>query len=73
MEKTRGSHPAREVALSQDQSHQTYIGETRQLLPFEDRRRNIFSEMLKDYGGKQYRITVKTNLFVNQKSRSEFN
>ena len=73
MDRTRGCQPAREVALSPDQRHQTYIGEARELLPFEDRRRNIFSEMLKDYGGKQYRITVKTKFIVNQRSRLETN
>jgi len=59
MERTKGSHPARQVAPSLDHRHHTYSGEARQMLPSEDRRRKIFSEVLKEDGGKRYRITVK--------------
>ena len=59
MERTRDSHPARQVAPSLDHRHHTYSGEARQMLPSEDRRWKFFSEVLKDDGGRWYRITVK--------------
>jgi len=59
MERTKGGHPTRQVAPSLDHRHHTYSGEARQILPSEDRRRKLFSEVLKDDGGKRYRITVK--------------
>jgi len=47
------------MAPSLDHRHHTYSGEARKMLPSEDRRRKLFSEVLKDDGGKRYRITVK--------------
>jgi len=47
IERTKGSHPARQVAPSLDHRHHTYSSEGRQMLPSEDRRRKLFSEVLK--------------------------
>jgi len=59
MERTSGSHAVRQVAPSLDHMQHTYSGEARQMLPSEDRRRKLFTEVLKDDGGKRYRITLK--------------
>jgi len=56
MERTKGRHTARQVAPS---LYHTYSGEARQMLPSKGRRMTLFSEVLKDDGGKRYRITVK--------------
>jgi len=53
MERRKGSHPARQMAPYLDHRHLTYSGETRQILPSEDRRRKLFSEVVKDDSGKQ--------------------
>ena len=59
MERTRGSQPLRYVAPSMDHRQYTYIGEPRQVLPYEVKRRKLFSEVFKDEGGKRYSITLK--------------
>jgi len=59
MERTKCSHPARDLAPSLDHRRHTYSSEARQMLPSEERRRKLFSELLKDDGGKRYKITVK--------------
>jgi len=69
LERTRDSHPARQVAPSLDHRNHTYSGEARQMVPSEDRRRKLFSEVLKDDGGRRYRITV--NAKNNSQSTEE--
>jgi len=46
MERTKAV-PSRQVAPSLDHRHHTYSGEARQLLPSEDRRWKLFSEVPK--------------------------
>jgi len=43
MERTKRSHPARQVAPYLDHRHHTYSGEARKMFPSEDRRRKLFS------------------------------
>ena len=59
MERTRGIRPLRQVAPSMDHSQHNYNGEPRQLVPSEVKRRKLFSEVLKDEGGRRYSITLK--------------
>jgi len=59
MERTKGSLTARQVAPSLYHRHHTYSGEAQQMLLSEYGRRRLFSVVLKNDGGKRYRITVK--------------
>jgi len=47
------------VAPSLNHRQHNYNGEPRQVLPSEVKRGKLFSELLKDEGGKLYRITLK--------------
>jgi hypothetical protein len=59
MARMRDSQPARHVAPSLDHMQQTSRSGARPMPPSEGRRRKLFSEVLKDKGDKEYKITLK--------------